>query len=269
MRRCTGSLVCPAQAIERLKHFASRNAMDIEGLGDKQIELFFQEGLIRTPSDIFTLEERDRASLTKIKNREGFGETSVRNLFAAIEARRSVPINRFIFALGMRHVGETNARRLARHFGDFESLRETAREASPGSEARARIDSIDGVGAVVAEALHDFFAEPHNERELDALLKQVTLEPMPAVASASPVAGKTVVFTGALERLTRDEAKAQAERFGAQCRGVGVEEDRSRGRRSRRGLEAQEGGGAGDRGDQRRRVVYADGAGVKFSTRCR
>jgi DNA ligase (NAD+) len=215
VRRCTGSLVCPAQAIERLKHFASRNAMDIEGLGDKQIELFFQEGLIRTPSDIFTLEERDRASLTKIKNREGYGETSVRNLFAAIEARRSVPINRFIFALGMRHVGETNARRLARHFGDFESLRETARDASPGSEARARIDSIDGVGPVVAEALHDFFAEPHNERELDALLKHVTLEPMPAVASTSPVAGKTVVFTGALERLTRDEAKAQAERFGA------------------------------------------------------
>jgi DNA ligase (NAD+) len=215
VRRCTGSLVCPAQAIERLKHFASRNAMDIEGLGDKQIELFFQEGLIRTPSDIFTLEERDRASLTKIKNREGFGETSVRNLFAAIEARRRVPINRFIFALGMRHVGETNARRLARHFGDFESLRETAREASLGSEARARIDSIDGVGPVVAEALHDFFAEPHNERELDALLNQITLEPMPAVASTSPVSGKTVVFTGALERLTRDEAKAQAERFGA------------------------------------------------------
>ncbi|MCQ4190226.1 NAD-dependent DNA ligase LigA [Methylocystis suflitae] len=215
VRRCTGSLVCPAQAIERLKHFASRNAMDIEGLGDKQIELFFQEGLIRTPSDIFTLEERDRASLTKIKNREGYGETSVRNLFAAIEARRSVPINRFIFALGMRHVGETNARRLARHFGDFESLRDTARDAAPGSEARARIDSIDGVGPVVAEALHDFFAEPHNERELDALLKHVTLEPMPAVASTSPVAGKTVVFTGALELLTRDEAKAQAERFGA------------------------------------------------------
>ncbi|MBG0799593.1 NAD-dependent DNA ligase LigA [Methylocystis sp. L43] len=215
VRRCTGSLVCPAQAIERLKHFASRNAMDIEGLGDKQIELFFQEGLIRTPSDIFTLEERDRASLTKIKNREGYGETSVRNLFAAIEARRSVPINRFIFALGVRHVGETNARRLARHFGDFESLRETARDASLGSEARARIDSIDGVGPVVAEALHDFFAEPHNERELDALLKRITLEPMPAVASTSPVSGKTVVFTGALERLTRDEAKAQAERFGA------------------------------------------------------
>ncbi len=215
VRRCTGSLVCPAQAVERLKHFASRNAFDIEGLGDKQIEYFYDEGLIRTPSDIFTLEERDRASLTKIRNREGFGETSVRNLFAAIEARRRIPINRFLYALGIRHVGETNARRLARHFGDFESLRETAREAEPDSEARARIDSIDGVGPAVAEALHDFFAEPHNEKELDALLEQVTLEPMPQIASSSPVAGKTVVFTGSLERLTRDEAKAQAERFGA------------------------------------------------------
>jgi len=215
VRRCTGSLVCPAQAVERLKHFASRNAFDIEGLGDRQIEYFYDEGLIKTASDIFTVEERDRASLKKIRNREGFGETSVRNLFAAIEARRTIPVNRFLYALGIRHVGETNARRLARHFGDFESLRETARDAEPGTEARGRIDSIDGVGPVVAEALHDFFAEPHNEKELDALLSQVTLEPMPQIASSSPVAGKTVVFTGALERLTRDEAKAQADRFGA------------------------------------------------------
>jgi DNA ligase (NAD+) len=215
VRRCTGSLVCPAQAVERLKHFASRNAFDIEGLGDKQIEYFYEEGLIRTPSDIFTLAARDRVSLKKIKNREGFGETSARNLFAAIEARRTIPINRFLYALGIRHVGETNARRLARHFGDFESLREAARDAEAGSEARGRIDSIDGIGPTVAEALHDFFAEPHNEKELDALLAQVTLEPMPEVASASPVAGKTVVFTGSLERLTRDEAKAQADRFGA------------------------------------------------------
>ena len=219
VRRCTGSLVCPAQAVERLKHFCSRNAFDIEGLGDKQIDYFYAQGLIKTASDIFTLEERDRASLTKIKNREGFGETSVRNLFAAIDARRQIAINRFIFALGIRHIGETNARRLARHFTDFGALRETARDAAPGTEARTRIDSIDGVGPVVAEALHDFFAEPHNARELDALLAQVTLEQMPAIASASPVAGKTVVFTGGLERLTRDEAKAQAERFGAKVAG--------------------------------------------------
>jgi DNA ligase (NAD+) len=219
VRRCTGSLICPAQAVERLKHFCSRNAFDIEGLGDRQIEYFYEQGLIRTPSDIFTLEERDRVSLTKIKNREGFGETSVRNLFAAIEARRRIPINRFLFALGIRHIGETNARRLARHFVDFDALRETARDAAAETDARARIDTIDGVGPTVAEALHDFFAEPHNARELDALLAQVSLEPMPAIASASPVAGKTVVFTGALERLTRDEAKAQAERFGAKVAG--------------------------------------------------
>ncbi|MBG0812088.1 NAD-dependent DNA ligase LigA [Methylosinus sp. H3A] len=219
VRRCTGSLVCPAQAIERLKHFASRNAMDIEGLGDKQIEAFFEEGLIRTASEIFTLAERNRASLTKLENREGYGETSVRNLFAAIDARRSVPINRFLFALGIRHVGETNAKRLARHFVDFASLRDTAREAAPESEARERIESIEGIGGVVAEALYDFFAEPHNEREIDALLEHVTLEPLPQIESASPVAGKTVVFTGALERLTREEAKAQAERFGAKISG--------------------------------------------------
>ncbi|BGE83774.1 NAD-dependent DNA ligase LigA [Methylosinus sp. 3S-1] len=219
VRRCTGSLVCPAQAIERLKHFASRNAMDIEGLGDKQIEYFFTDGLVRTASEIFTLAERDRASLTKLENKEGYGETSVRNLFAAIDARRTVPINRFLYALGIRHVGETNARRLARHFPDFASLRDTAREAAPGSEARERIESIEGIGGVVAEALHDFFAEPHNEREIDALLAHVSLEPMPTIENASPVAGKTVVFTGALERLTREEAKAQAERFGAKISG--------------------------------------------------
>ena len=219
VRRCTGSLVCPAQAIERLKHFCSRNAFDIEGLGDKQIEYFYQEGLIETAADIFTLEERDRESLTKIKNREGFGETSVRNLFHAISARRKIEINRFIYALGIRHIGETNARRLARHFIDFETLRLTASLAKPDTPERARIDTIDGVGPVVAEALHDFFSEPHNSRALDALLKEVKLEPMPAVATMSAVSGKTVVFTGALERLTREEAKAQAERFGAKVAG--------------------------------------------------
>lgn len=219
VRRCTGSLVCPAQAIERLKHFCSRNAFDIEGLGDKQIEYFYQEGLIETAADIFTLEERDRESLTKIKNREGFGETSVRNLFHAINVRRKIEINRFIYALGIRHIGETNARRLARHFIDFETLRLTASLAKPDTPERARIDTIDGVGPVVAEALHDFFSEPHNSRALDALLKEVKLEPMPAVATMSAVSGKTVVFTGALERLTREEAKAQAERFGAKVAG--------------------------------------------------
>ena len=186
VRRCTGGLICPAQAVERLKHFASRNALDIEGLGDKQIEFFFEEGLIRTPADIFTLAERDGAAsnLTHIRNFEGFGETSVRNLFAAIEARRHAPVNRFIFALGIRHVGETNARRLARHFPTFEALRVTAEAASKDdAEARGEIENIDGIGSVVAEALVDFFAEQHNLDVLDALLAKVTPEPMEAVKS--------------------------------------------------------------------------------------
>jgi DNA ligase (NAD+) len=215
VRRCTGGLVCAAQAVERLKHFASRNALDIEGLGDKQIEQFYHDGLIKTPADIFTLEARDRASPNKLKDREGYGEVSTRNLFHAIEAARKPPLNRFIYALGIRHVGETNARRLARHFGSFDALRATGLAAVPRSEARAEINNIDGLGEVVAEAVADFFAEPHNEEVLDALLKEVTAQPMEAVDTQSPVAGKTVVFTGALEQMTRDEAKAMAERLGA------------------------------------------------------
>ncbi len=220
VRRCTGGLVCPAQSVERLKHFCSRNALDIEGLGDRQIELFHTEGLVMSPADIFTLEARDKRAMKKLKDREGFGETSVRNLFAAINARRNVPLNRFIFGLGMRHVGETNARRLARHFGTFEALRETGRAASdPDSEARTELNGIEGVGDVVAEAVADFFAEKHNEDVLDSLLNEVSPEPMEAVQTSSPVAGKTIVFTGALERMTREEAKAQAERLGAKVSG--------------------------------------------------
>lgn len=221
VRRCTGGLVCPAQAVERLKHFCSRNALDIEGLGDKQIELFYGERLIETAADIFTLEARDAAAPAKLADRTGFGRTSVRNLFAAIAARRTVPLNRFIYALGIRHVGETNARRLARHFGLFEALRSTARTAAadPASEAAAELLGIDGLGGVVAEAVSGFFAEAHNETVLDALLREVSPTPMEAVASASPVAGKTIVFTGSLEKMTREEAKARAEALGAKVAG--------------------------------------------------
>jgi DNA ligase (NAD+) len=219
VRRCTGRLVCAAQAVEGLKHFVSRNALDIEGLGEKQIEQFFADGLIKTAADIFTLEARDKESHQKLKDREGYGETSVRNLFSAIEARRQVPVNRFIYALGIRHIGETNARRLARHFSSFEALRATARCAVEGSEARAEINNIEGIGDVVAESVADFFQEKHNEEVLDALLKYVTPTPMEEIVSASAVAGKTVVFTGALERMTREEAKAQAERLGAKVAG--------------------------------------------------
>jgi len=215
VRRCTGRLVCAAQAIEGLKHFASRNAFDIEGLGDKQIELFFKEGLIKIAADIFTLQKRDGESRPPLKEWEGFGETSARNLFAAIEARRTIEANRFLYALGIRHVGETNARRLARHFGDFTELRAAAQ----GGQAPETIAGVEGIGPVVAESLIDFFAEPHNEAALDKLLAEVTVEPMPALESGHPLAGKTIVFTGSLERMTRDEAKAFAERLGAKVSG--------------------------------------------------
>jgi DNA ligase (NAD+) len=214
-RRCTGTLVCAAQAVEGLKHFTSRNAFDIEGLGEKLIELFFSEGLIRTPADIFTLKARDGQSRPPMREWEGFGETSARNLFDAIDARRRVALNRFLYALGIRHVGETNARRLARHFGDWPSLRAAARAPNAAEE----LSTVGGIGPVVAEGIADFFAEPRNEAALDALLKEVTIEPMEAIAAGHPLAGKTVVFTGSLERMTRDEAKAIAERLGAKVSG--------------------------------------------------
>ncbi len=215
VRRCTGTLICPAQAVEGLKHFVSRNAFDIEGLGEKLIELFFTEGLVRTPADIFTLKARDGQGRPPLREWEGFGETSARNLFNAIDARRTVPLNRFLFALGIRHVGETNARRLARHFGDWESLRAAARVENAAEE----ISAIGGIGPVVAEAIADFFAEPRNEAALDALVRQVTVERMEAIAAGHPLAGQTIVFTGSLERMTRDEAKAIAERLGAKVSG--------------------------------------------------
>ena len=215
VRRCTGTLVCPAQAVEGLKHFCSRNAFDIEGLGEKLIELFFTEGLIRTAADIFTLSARDGQGRPPLSEWEGFGETSARNLFNAIDARRTIALNRFLYALGIRHVGETNARRLARHFGEWEALRAAARAPNAAEE----LSAIGGIGPVVAEAIADFFAEPRNEGALDALLREVTVEPMEAVAAGHPLAGQTIVFTGSLERMTRDEAKAIAERLGAKVSG--------------------------------------------------
>ena len=215
VRRCTGHLVCAAQAVEGLKHFSSRNAFDIEGLGDKQIELFFKEGLIRTPADIFTLRARDGKGRPPLREWEGFGETSVRNLFDAIDGRRTIALNRFLFALGVRHVGETNARRLARHYGDWEHFRAAARSADAAEE----LGAVEGIGPVVAEAIADFFAEERNEAALDALLKEVTVQPMERIAAGHPLAGKTIVFTGSLEKMTRDEAKAMAERLGAKVSG--------------------------------------------------
>ena len=216
VRRCTGGLICGAQRAERMKHFVSRNAYDIEGMGDKVIEEFLNLGFITSPPDIFTLEERK----VKVDELEGWGETSASNLFAAINARRTVGIDRFIFALGIPHIGETNARLLARAYGTAEALRDALRGASKGKEDEAyqELLSHDGIGPIVAEAVVDFFGEPHNVEVFDKLLTQVTPTPLEAVQQ-SPVSGKTVVFTGALEKMTRDEAKAMAERLGAKVAG--------------------------------------------------
>lgn len=218
--RCTGGLICPAQAVERLKHFVSRNALDIDGLGDKQIEAFYEDGLIANASDIFTLEARDGRSLKKLKDREGWGETSIANLWAAIDARRQAPFSRFLFALGARHVGETTARVIARHYTSFSAFRASMLAAASGDEeAREELVGIDGIGETVAVSLIQFFGESHNEQVLDALLAEMTIEDEVFEVQESPVAGKVVVFTGSLEKMTRDEAKAMAERFGAKVSG--------------------------------------------------
>ena len=221
VRRCTGGLYCPAQVVERLKHFVSRNALDIEGMGAKVIEAFHDEGLIVHLPDIFTLEERDRAALKKIRDREGWGKTSAQNLFAAIEAARTVDMDRLIYALGIRHVGETTARTLARRYGDMDRFVAAMKQAAADREGEAfgELVNIDGIGEVVATSIAGFFSEQHNLDMLDQLLEKLTVRPLPEVASASPVAGKTVVFTGKLERMSRAEAKAMAERFAAKVSG--------------------------------------------------
>jgi len=231
VRRCTGGLICKAQAVERLRHFVSRGAFDIEGLGEKQIEFFFNAEdpalFIRSPADIFTLRARQAASLIKLENVEGFGPTSARKLFDAIDDRRTIDFWRFLHGLGIRHVGETNSKRLARHFISFAALREAGEHAvapqgkgDPGNAGWQELRSVSGIGDVVAEAVVDFFGEEHDRQVLDALLAEVTPRDEEQIAaSSSPVAGKTVVFTGSLERLSRDEAKAMAEKLGAKVSG--------------------------------------------------
>lgn len=221
VRRCTGGLICPAQRVERLKHFVSRTAFDIDGLGEKRIEGFYDDGLIKSPPDIFTLEQRDGRAENKLKDREGWGAQSVRKLFAAIDARREIPLDRFIYGLGIRHVGETTAKVLARSYGDINTFKAAMVAAGEGkeSEAWADLNNIDSIGETVASAVVEFFAEPHNTKVVDELLQEVTPQPLESIAAASPVAGKTVVFTGTLEKKSRSEAKAQAERLGAKVAG--------------------------------------------------
>ncbi|MBI1366740.1 MAG: NAD-dependent DNA ligase LigA [Alphaproteobacteria bacterium] len=220
VRRCTGGLVCDAQVVERLKHFVSRNAFDIEGLGEKQIAAFHDEGLVKEPADIFTLEARQEAGKIDLyrydeKNRPT-NKKSIANLFDAINARRKISLPRFINALGIRHIGETNARLFALHYGTFDAFRKAAQEAKDhDNPAYSEMLSIEGVGELVAEGVIDFFAEVHNEKALDRLLKEVTPEKMAKPKASGKIAGKTVVFTGALERFTREEAKARALSLGA------------------------------------------------------
>ncbi len=225
---CTGGLICPAQAVERLRHFVSRDAFDIEGLGAKHIEVFHAKGLIRTPADIFTLEARDGRSAPPLREWEGWGEKSARNLFDAIRAARRVPLDRFIYALGIHQVGQATARLLARHYLSWDHFRQSLAAARlEQDETRAELLAINGIGAGMARDLLEFMAEPHNQEVLDALTRPRGDEP-PLVAvtdferppAASPVAGKTVVFTGSLERLTRSEAKARAEALGANVAGA-------------------------------------------------
>jgi len=223
--RCTGGFVCRAQAVEHLKHLVPRHAFDIEGLGAKQIEFFFEAGdpslTIPPPPGIFTLEKRQASPLTQLQDSDGVGKVSVRKLFDAIDARRSIALNRFIYALGIRHVGETNATLLARAYGTYAAFEEAMRAAAPLSgEAWSELNSIDGIGEVVARAIVEFYKEPRNLDVLGRLLQEVTPQAAEAVvATSSPVAGKTVVFTGSLEKMTRDEAKAMAERLGAKVAG--------------------------------------------------
>ena len=220
--RCTGGLACPAQAVERLKHFVSRTAFDIEGLGAKQIEYFHADPVlpIREPADIFTLAERDAASLSKLKNRDGYGETSIRKLFQAIEAKRQIPLARFIFALGIRHVGDTSATVLATHYGSWALFEAAMTAAEIGQGAAWEVlTAIDGVGKVMAGSLVETFHHPAERAIIDRVAAQLTVIDAEKPKTDSPVAGKIVVFTGTLEKMTRAEAKARAEALGAKVSG--------------------------------------------------
>jgi DNA ligase (NAD+) len=224
VRRCTGGLICPAQGVERLKHFVSRHAFDIEGLGAKQVEMFYKDEHlpVKTPADIFTLAERDAANpLQKLKNRDGFGDKSTTNLFAAIKAKREIPLARLIFALGIRHVGESTAGLLAQHYGSWTAFEHGMTHATVGEGAEwAELTAIDGVGHVLAASVVQTFQNARERAAIDALVAHLSVkDAVRRVVSDNPVAGKTVVFTGSLEKMTRAEAKARAEALGAKVAG--------------------------------------------------
>src|SRR5882757_3152689 len=216
--RCSGEFACPYQKIEHLKLFASRRAFDIDGLGEKQIAFFFDQEWVKEPADIFTLPARN--ARIKLEEIEGYGETSVRNLFGAIEHRRRIALERFIYALGMRHVGETTALALARGYGSWDAFHDACLKVAEGDEeAIAEMDALDQIGDIVIKAIAAYFGESHNRGIVERLTKEVTILDAEKPKSNSAVAGKTVVFTGSLEKMTRDEAKARAERLGAKASG--------------------------------------------------
>lgn len=220
VRRCTGGLICPAQAVEKLKHFVSRGAFDIEGLGAKQIEQFYTDGWVREPADIFTLRERFGNGVQQLKNREGWGDKSAANLFDAIDARREIPLHRLIFGLGIRHVGEQVSKLLATHFGTWEAFETALTQAEIGAGAAwDDLMNIDGVGAVLAQSVITTLQQRGERASIDRLVAQLDVQAAARPTSDSPVAGKTVVFTGSLEKMTRAEAKARAESLGAKVAG--------------------------------------------------
>ncbi len=221
IRRCVNTLNCSAQAIERIKHFVSRNAFDIDSIGDKQIQRFFDDGLVRNPADLFTLEQRQQAGEIDLLSRDGWGKLSAEKLFANINARRTIPLERFLFALGIRQIGETTAKLLARRYGSLSALCTAMAQATdPNSDAYKELNAIDGIGVSMANDLVAFFNKSHNKKTLDTLASILTLEsPAGIISSDSVIAGKTVVFTGTLARMSRAEAKATAERLGAKVAG--------------------------------------------------
>jgi DNA ligase (NAD+) len=222
VKRCTGGFACPAQTVERLRHIVSRRVLDIEGLGAERLPFFMADPdlPIHEPADIFTLARRDGANLKKLKDKEGFGALSVKNLFEAIERSRTVALDRLIAALGIRHVGETTARVLARAYGCWEAFHDAAVKLSEGDEeARHELDALDQIGDAVIEAIANYFREPRNRAMVERLVAELTIQEAEKPKTDTAIAGKTVVFTGALEKMTRDEAKAMAERLGAKVAG--------------------------------------------------
>jgi DNA ligase (NAD+) len=217
--RCSGEFACPFQKTEHLKHFVSRRAFDIDGLGQKQIDYFFEQGWVTEPAHIFTLEARN--AKLKLEEIEGYGETSVGNLFAAIRARREISLERFIYALGIRHIGETTAWEFARGYGTWKAFHDAALAVANGDElTRAEMDALDQIGDTAIDALAAYFKEPHNRGIVERLTRELKIVDAEKQQGSSAVAGKTVVFTGSLEKMTRDEAKAMAKRLGAKAAGT-------------------------------------------------